>query len=219
MSELAQEWTQLLKQIPFLAPLPDSVLHDKLVLGKIPQAEVPASLVEIPQGDYAVREGEFGDTFYVVLSGSFGVEVWNDDGVPVQVATIERGAWFGELAMIGKGMRTASVKALTPKAQVLELNKGPFDRMLKEDKTGAVKKTLDELYSRRTLEKFIRDNEYLRELGDADKKALIDNGKLLRFDAMSDVYKTGEPPKSFFLVRQGFLKVWRTEGELSLIHI
>lgn len=216
-AHLADEWTQLLKQIPFLSVLPEAVIKEKLVFGKIPQAEVPACVVEIPVGDFAIREGEFGDTFYVVLTGTFAVEVWNDDGVPVQVSTIQRGAYFGEMAMIGRGMRTASVKALMPGCQVLEIYKGPFDRMLKEDKSGQLKKQLDDLYSRRTIEKFLRENEFLREVADADKRAMLDAAKLLRFEAMAEVYKAGAPATSLYFVRQGFLKAWRMEGDTESI--
>jgi CRP-like cAMP-binding protein/Fe-S-cluster-containing dehydrogenase component len=217
MAEFADEWTQLLKEIPFLAPLTEAVIKEKLVLGKIPQAETPASLVEIAQGEYVIREGEFGDTFYLVVGGTFAVELWNDGGVPVQVNTIGRGAYFGEMAMIGRGMRTASIKALTPGCRVLEIYKGPFDRVIKDDKTGAVKKSLDDTYNRRTIEKFLRDNEYLRELAPEDRKLMAEQGKLVRFEAMQDVYKGGEPPKSFYLVRQGFLKAWRMEGEVESV--
>jgi CRP-like cAMP-binding protein/Fe-S-cluster-containing dehydrogenase component len=214
---LAEEWTQLLKQIPFLAMLPEQVIRDKLILGRIPQAEVPASCVEIPLGEYAIREGEFGDTFYVVLKGTFGVEVWNDDGVPIQIATIQRGAFFGELAMIGRGMRSSSVKALTPDCQVLEIYKGPFDRMLKEDRSGELKKMLDELYTRKSVENFVRDNEFLRALTDADKKLIVDHARLLRLEAMAEVYKVGAPATTFYLVKQGFLKAWRMEGDAESI--
>ncbi len=216
-AQMADEWTPLLKQIPFLAMLPDQVIRDKLIMGKIPQAEQPASLVDLPVGDYVIREGEFGDTFYVVLNGTFAVEVWNDQGTTVQVATIQRGAYFGELAMIGRGMRTASVKALTPNCQVLEIYKGPFDRMLKEDKTGQLKKMLDESYAKRTIEKFIRDNEFLRDISDVDKKLMVDTAKLNRFEAMTEIYKQGAPATAFYLVRQGFLKAWRMEGESESI--
>lgn len=217
MTDAAAEWTALLKAIPFLSTIPDKTLADKLIAGKIPQAEVPAALVEVADGDYVIREGEFGDTFYVVLNGTFVVEVWNDDGVAVEVTRIGRGAYFGELAMIGRGMRAASVKAAGAGCQVLEIYKGPFDRVIKDDKTNAVKNALEQIYSRRTIEKFVRDNEYLRELTEVDKKLLVDTGKLLRVEAFTDVYKAGDPPKSFFLVRQGFLKVWRMEGEVENI--
>lgn len=213
----ADEWTHLLQAIPFLSMLPEAVIRDKLIMGKIPQAEVPASLVEVPVGDYVIREGEFGDTFYVVVGGTFAVEVWNDDGQAVQRATIQRGAYFGEMAMIGRGMRTASIKALTPSCQVLEIYKGPFDRMLKEDKTGQLKKQLDELYARRTIEKFVRDNEFLKDVSDADKKAIVEGARLMRYEAMHDIYKIGDQATTFYLVRQGFLKAWRTEGESESI--
>jgi CRP-like cAMP-binding protein/Fe-S-cluster-containing dehydrogenase component len=215
--QLADEWTRLLKPIPFLSPLSDDVLRDKLILGNIPQAQSPATVVEIPIGEYVIREGEFGDTFYVVIEGSFAVELFNDAGVAVQVSLVQRGAYFGEMAMIGRGMRTASIKAVSPGCKVLEIYKGPFDRMLKEDKTGTVKKTLDDLYARRSIDKFLADNEYLRELTDVDRKMIADHGKLLRLEAMHDVYKAGSPPASFYLVKQGYLKAWRTEGDVESV--
>ena len=217
MTDLSDDWTLLLKAIPFLSTIVDKTLKEKLVMGKIPQAELPASLVEVADGDYVIREGEFGDTFYVVLNGSFAVEVWNDEGVAVEVTRIGRGAYFGELAMIGRGMRAAAVKAVGPGCQVLEIYKGPFDRIIKDDKTNAVKNALEAIYARRTIEKFVRDNEYLHDLTEVDKKLMVDTGKLLRVEAFTDVYKAGEPPKSFYLVRQGFLKVWRMEGEAESI--
>lgn len=217
MTDLADDWTALLKQIPFLSSLPDKIIKDKLVMGKIPQAELPASLVAVAAGDYVIREGEFGDTFYVVVAGTFAVEVWDDAGIPREVATIQRGAYFGELAMIGRGMRAASVKAVGAGAQVIEIYKGPFDRVIKDDKTNAVKTALEEMYARRTIDKFVRDNEYLRELLEPDKKLIVDTGKLLRMEAFHDVYKHGDAPKNFYFVRQGFLKAARIEGEVESI--
>jgi CRP-like cAMP-binding protein/Fe-S-cluster-containing dehydrogenase component len=216
-AQLADEWTQLLKQIPFLAVLPETVIRDKLILGKIPQAELPAACVAVPEGEFVIREGEFGDTFFVVLSGTFAVETWNDEGLPVQLAKISRGAYFGEMAMIGRGMRTSSVKAASSDCQVLEIYKGPFDRMLKEDRTGQLKKMLDDIYARKSIEKFVRDNEFLRVLQEPDKQLIVDNAKLQRFEAMAEVYRIGAPATSFFFVKQGFLKVWRTEGEVESI--
>ncbi len=217
MTDVSDEWTALLKAIPFLSALPEKTLKDRVILGKIPQAEVPASLVEVGDGELVIREGDFGDTFYVIVNGTFVVEVWNDDGVAVEVTRIGRGSYFGELAMIGRGMRAASVKAVGAGAQVLEIYKGPFDRIIKDDKTNSVKNALEAIYARRTIEKFVRDNEYLRELSEVDKKLIVDTGKLHRVEAFHDVYKAGDPPKSFYLVRQGFLKVWRMEGEVESI--
>lgn len=215
--QLTAEWTALLKAIPFLSPLPEKTLEERLVLGKIPQAQVPASLVEVADGDHVIREGEFGDTFYVVVAGTFVVEMWTDEGLVQEVSRIGRGSWFGELAMIGYGTRAASVRADGPGCQVLEIAKGPFDRILKDDRTNAVRSALEALYAERTISRFVEANDALRGLSEADRKDIVTHGKLVRLEALQDVYKAGDVPRSFYLVRQGFLKAWRTEGQVESI--
>lgn len=194
-----------LKAIPFLAGVPD-----KLLTGLLEDSR----LVAIPAGECAVRQGEFGDTFYLILHGEMGVEVWSDDGTAVEVARLRTGQFFGELAMIGKGHRSATVRAVGDGVELLEVAKGPFDKLLKQK---SVAEAMEQLYSRRTLEAFIRENEYLRDVSDVDKKLLTDTGKILRLHATEDVFKAGDPPQSFYFVRQGFLKIWRQDGEAESV--
>ena len=209
MTAVAEKALAMLKEIPFLKGVPDKMINDLLTY-----QENPASVVALPDGEYCIRQGEFGDTFYLILSGEMAVEVLTDEGTHREVARMQPGQIFGELAMIGRGHRTASVKAAGQGCEVLEIYKGPFDKLLKQK---VVRDTLDEIYRRRTIEGFLRDNEHLRELIETDRKLIVDNGKLLRLAPMDTVYKSGDPPKSFYLVRQGFLKVSRMEGEVESI--
>ena len=62
-------------------------------------------------GEFVVRQGEFGDSFFVLLSGTVRVQVAGDDGRMRDVAELKGGQYFGELAMLGFGERLASVRA------------------------------------------------------------------------------------------------------------
>jgi hypothetical protein len=64
---------------------------------------------ECASGDVVVLQGERGDTFFVVDSGSLAVAV---DGR--QVTTLGPGDSFGEIALLHDGTRTATVTARTP---------------------------------------------------------------------------------------------------------
>lgn len=195
----------LLKKIPFLESVADPLLNGLLER---------SNLVNIPEGELAVMQGSFGDTFYLILAGEMAVEVFNDDGQMVEVARLSQGNFFGELAMIGKGHRTASVRAVGEGAELLEIAKGPFDKLLKQK---PVLEAMEELYRRRTIEAFLRENEYLKELRDTDRETIAATSKLIRLHATDDVYKAGDNPESFYLVRHGFLKIWRKEGEADSI--
>lgn len=69
--------------------------------------------VTFEDGEIILREAEEGDFMYVVLDGSVEVFVMDDDGKIVALATLTRGHYFGEQALLpqGTGRRNANVRA------------------------------------------------------------------------------------------------------------
>lgn len=89
----------LLRSLPIFAPL------------SAPSLERPASRLiptEAPSGAEIVRQGDPGDRFYVIESGEVSVSKNSR-----QVATLERGDFFGEIALLREIPRTATVTAQT----------------------------------------------------------------------------------------------------------
>jgi CRP-like cAMP-binding protein len=64
--------------------------------------------IDRPAGQVLTREGEYGSEFFIVLEGE--VEVRQADRV---IATREPGDYVGEIALLDKRPRTASVVATT----------------------------------------------------------------------------------------------------------
>ena len=71
-------------------------------------------------GDRIIVEGEAGDAFYIIASGS--VEVVHDD---LRVALLGQGDSFGEIALLSDRPRTATVVALDT-VESLRLPRAPF---------------------------------------------------------------------------------------------
>jgi MFS family permease len=90
---------ELLQKLPIFAPLPAPQL-ERLASQLVP--------VDATAGTEVITQGEPGDNFYVIESGSFDVTV---DGV--RTGELGPGESFGEIALLRDVPRTATVKALT----------------------------------------------------------------------------------------------------------
>jgi CRP-like cAMP-binding protein len=66
-----------------------------------------------PAGGVAVKQGDEGDAFFIVSEGKLEVVI-EEDGTARTIATLERGAFFGEMAALLGERRSATVKAVTP---------------------------------------------------------------------------------------------------------
>lgn len=64
-------------------------------------------------GGVVVKQGDPGDAFFIVSEGRLEVSV-EDGATSRSIATLERGAFFGEMAALLGEPRSATVKALAP---------------------------------------------------------------------------------------------------------
>ncbi|MEI8255120.1 MAG: cyclic nucleotide-binding domain-containing protein [Deltaproteobacteria bacterium] len=74
-------------------------------------------LMLFPAGTVIVREGEPGDSFFVIDQGVVEVVTQSSAG-EISLTTLQRGAFFGEVSVLTNAMRTATVTALTDTATV-----------------------------------------------------------------------------------------------------
>ncbi len=69
-------------------------------------------LMLFPAGTVIVREGDPGDSFFVIDQGVVEVVTQSTAG-EISLTTLQRGAFFGEVSVLTSAMRTATVTALT----------------------------------------------------------------------------------------------------------
>jgi hypothetical protein len=105
-SAAAPAATGLLRGVPLLASLPEPLLE------RLARESAPASF---PAGATIVREGDPGDRFYVVSSGTVGI-LGREFGP---------GEAFGEIALLRDVPRTATATAVTD-VSLVTLERAPF---------------------------------------------------------------------------------------------
>ncbi|MFT4711594.1 MAG: CRP/FNR family cyclic AMP-dependent transcriptional regulator [Candidatus Azotimanducaceae bacterium] len=85
-----------------------------------------------PKGSTIIYAGEDSDSIYYITNGSVTVLIEDDSGREIIVAYLNKGDFFGEMALFGEGTRTAWVKAKTD-CDVAELGYSKFVDLSKQD--------------------------------------------------------------------------------------
>ncbi|MFC0216165.1 ATP-binding cassette domain-containing protein [Paenibacillus chartarius] len=82
-------------------------------------------------GEVIVRAGEEGDKAYIITKGKVNVYMPRPPGEDVHVATLEAGQYFGEIALMRGGPRTATVRASEHGAvELMALGKEAFGAVI-----------------------------------------------------------------------------------------
>jgi len=83
-------------------------------------------------GDDIVRQGEMGDCMYVIQEGDAEVLIDDGEGGQTRVDVMHAGEVFGEMAILERQTRSATVRAMTP-MRALTIDKKTFLRRVQED--------------------------------------------------------------------------------------
>ncbi|ELR19474.1 cyclic nucleotidebinding domain containing protein [Acanthamoeba castellanii str. Neff] len=155
-------------------------------------------------GDTIINQGDEGDNFYVVESGT--CEVWKsiDGNEPELVLTIAEGGSFGELALIYGTQRAASVKART--AVVLwAIHRSTYRRVL----MGAT------LRKRSLYESFLKNVPILAPLERYERLMVADALEPEIFDDGASIITQGEVGDAFYIIVEGQVRVTQGEEEVA----
>lgn len=125
------------------------VLFEGLTDAQRQQLAAGAWLQRYTEGETLVREGEAGDSLFIIKAGQVGVYVAGADGRAVLVAQRGAGEYFGEMSLLTGAPRSASVVA-TLETQVVIIDKQAFTTVLTADPS-MLDALLDALDKRRSV--------------------------------------------------------------------
>ncbi|TYZ66629.1 hypothetical protein PybrP1_002243, partial [[Pythium] brassicae (nom. inval.)] len=164
-------------------------------------------------GDIVIREGDTGDYFYVVESGVFNISVSNGsskisgagtggksknshpDGngsKPEVVGVAQKGATFGELALVYNCPRQATISCAQA-GRLWALDRVTFRRLVARnqmDQIGECKSALQKV-------------ELLRQLTDAQLRQLAEAAQIVTFAKGERIVKKGERGNVLYIIKTG----------------
>ena len=116
------ERTMTLKAVPFFTQLSDSELD--LVRSVAAEKNYPKNAV-------VLTEGEMGDSLFMIVSGKVKVFIGDEEGREIILKILGPGAFFGEMSMIDKQARSASVTTIE-QSSFLVLTHVAFERLIEQ---------------------------------------------------------------------------------------
>ena len=158
-----------------------------------------------------IRQGETGDKFYILVEGKADVLVNAAGGGQVLVNQLYPGNYFGEMALLGNGIRAATVKAASDsEAKVVELDNAAFSDLIKDSRE------LREELSR-IVEQRAKANELqaLASVAQSDHTVMAKRQNRRRFEAGQEIIRQGQFGESFFIIEDGQVDLFvrNSEGE------
>jgi CRP-like cAMP-binding protein len=97
-----QELSSALRRVPLL---------DHLTEGDLGKLMEEVEVQNFASGEDLVRQGESGDSFYIILKGKAAVYIKDDTDSEIRVGSLDRYGYFGEMSLLQGDSRNATVRA------------------------------------------------------------------------------------------------------------
>lgn len=161
-----------------------------------------ASMLEVelvPAGAALIREGDAGDAAFLVGRGE--LEVRRGE---IVLARLGAGSLFGEMALLSRSPRAASVVAARPSI-VLRADREALDGLA--GKHPELAQALAKYCRRRMIENLVRTSAVLKPLRANDRHALLDRFVARTFETGDTLIAEGEEGAGMHLVASGSLSI------------
>ncbi len=157
-----------------------------------------------------VEEGSLGSEAFVIARGELDVEKAREDGAPVHLARLGIGALVGEMALLLRSSRAATVIAVRPSV-VLVAEKQALDRVAEHSPIVAEK--FAEHCKRRMLDNLVRTSPLFRAATPAERPALVERFGIRTFEPGQKLARQGAPSEGLYLLGSGDVTIVHHEGD------
>ncbi len=193
-SELAPSLRSEIANLPLFSELDPESLH--ALIGRL-------RIVALEQGQILFRQGDPADALYVVVEGAVVPIAEGAEGEGRRkLAVIERGDFVGEIGLITKQPRNATVAALV-ESRLVAIDRSVLVPLMR--RAPSVAQALLRFLRARMLDRQIRSNLFFAAFAHAEREAVARQFRLLEVKAGTRIVARGAPPEGLFVVLAGSL--------------
>lgn len=188
---------------PLLSPLPLFSSLEKEGLRALIEC---FEMFTVPAGKEVIREGEEGAEAYIVARGELEVRRHGtaDEGDDVTLARLTNGALFGEMALLSRAPRAASVVACRPSI-LLMARRDALEAVA--EKRAEVGIELAAHCRRRMVANLVRTSQVLLAVDPADRPSLVERFETRVFEKGDKLIEEGKPTSGLHLIASGEVAV------------
>ena len=187
-----QDYQVLLRRMPLFATMDEAEIT--LLCSRLREEHYSP-------GQVIIRQGERGDRFYIIKRGHVEVTVRDERGVSEVVNQLDRGDYFGELALLRDAPRNATCRATLP-TEVLSLSRQDFDRLVKA--RFALREKVDRSIARADL---LRRMPLFAELDALQIQLIAAQLREETYEPGAIIIRQGEIGETFYVIESGRVQV------------
>lgn len=163
-------------------------------------------------GACLIEEGQIGEEAFIVARGEVEVErrASLEAGAPVQLARLGAGALVGEMALLSRAPRAATVVTVRPTI-VLVATKEALGRAAA--RAPRVGEEFAAYCKRRMIDNLVRTSALFRAASSAERPTLVERFALKTFEPGETLAVQGERSVGLHLIASGEVSVQHREGE------
>ncbi len=193
----AEDFPATLLPMPLLSDVP---AHHFVEVARV------LRLVPLAPGQALIREGEPGNSFFMIGTGSFSVFKTDALGRVTPLATLHAGAIVGEMALVQRAPRSASVTAQSW-AQVLEFPAEAIARLAEHLEQVAV--ALDKFTRERLVGNLLATSPLFRPFSRTQRMDLLKHFQAYVVETDTVIVRQGEEGTGLYLILGGEVEVMR----------
>jgi len=187
-----QEHRGLLRRMPLFATMDEAEID--LLCSRL-------RVEHYSPGQVIIRQGERGDRFYILKRGHVEVAQRDERGVSDVVNRLDRGDYFGELALLRDAPRNATCRATLP-TEALSLSRQDFDRLVKA--RFALREKVDRSIARADL---LRRMPLFAELDAQQIQLIAAQLQEENYEPGAVIVCQGEIGEAFYVIESGRVQV------------